>query len=74
MKAVGLAAGLGEADREVQVARRVDLDHAETRVLLVLRAQPAVERATAERLGLRLERKVPGLLKRMASTYIVASQ
>ena len=54
--AVGLVAGVGEADRAVEVAVGVDLDDPEAGVLLVLRAEAAVERAAVDDLGLELER------------------
>ncbi len=54
--AVGLVAGVSEADRAVQVAVGVDLDDPQARVLLVLGAQPAVRRAAVLDLGLELQR------------------
>jgi hypothetical protein len=53
---VGLApSGVGEADRAVQVAAAVDLDDAQARVLLVLRADPAVQRTPVMDVGLERE-------------------
>ena len=60
--AVGLVARVGEADRAVQVAAGVDLDDPEAGVLLVLGAEPAVERAALGHLGLELERQRAGLV------------
>jgi hypothetical protein len=56
-------ARVGEADRAIEVAVGVDLDDAEARVLLVLRAQAAVERAPVLHLGLGLERDGAGLVE-----------
>src|SRR3954470_4956801 len=39
----------GVAHRALQIARRCDLQHAKARVLLMLRAQPAIERAAKPR-------------------------
>nr|WP_233163229.1 hypothetical protein [Glycomyces salinus] len=61
--AVGLVAGVGEADRAVEVAPGVDLDDAQACVLLVLGAQPAVRRAAVFDLGLELERDGAGLVE-----------
>ena len=61
--AVGLVAGVGEADRAVQVAVGVDLDDPEAGVLLVLRAQPAVRRAAVLDLGLEGQRDRAGLVE-----------
>ncbi len=49
-------AGPGEADRAVEVAMAVDLEDAEAGMLLVIRAQPAVQGATPGDLGLGLQR------------------
>lgn len=48
---VRLMAGVGEADRAVEVARGVDLDQPDAGVLLVVGAEPAVERTPAVRDG-----------------------
>ena len=66
--AVRLVAGVGEADRAVQVAAGVDLDDAQAGVLLVLRAQPAVARAAVLHLGLEGERDGAGLVEREPRT------
>ena len=55
-KAVRLVARVGEADRAIQVAARVDLDQAQAGVLLVLWTQPAIERAAVPGLGLGRQR------------------
>ncbi len=55
--AVGVVAGVGEADRAVEVAGGVHLDDREAGVLLVLGAQAAVERTAVLHLGLELERQ-----------------
>jgi len=60
---VGLVPGVGETDRAVQVAVRVDLDDAEAGVLFVLGAQPAVQRAPLAYLGLYGQRDGPGLVE-----------
>src|SRR3954467_769179 len=41
----------GVAHRALQIARRCDLQHAKARVLLMLRAQSAIERAAKPRLN-----------------------
>jgi hypothetical protein len=56
-------AGVGEADRAVEVAAAVHLDQSEAGVLLVLGTHPAVERAALDDLGLELERDRPGLVE-----------
>ncbi len=60
---VGLVAGVGEADRAVKVAAAVDFDDPQTGVLFVLRAQPAVERAAVDHLGLGFQRDGAGLVE-----------
>lgn len=54
---VGLVTGVGEAHRAVEVAGGVDLDDPQAGVLLVVRAQPAVQRAAVAHLGLGLQRQ-----------------
>ena len=48
-----MSAGIGEADRAGEIARLVDLDDREAAVLLVVGAEPAIERATGLGAGLR---------------------
>jgi hypothetical protein len=60
---LGAGARVGEADRAVEVARRVDLDDPEAGVLRVLGADPAVVRASARGRRLALERLVAGPLE-----------
>ena len=61
-EAVRLVAGVGEADRAVEVAAAVHLDDREAGVLLVLGADTAVERTAVLDLALILERQRPGLV------------
>jgi hypothetical protein len=61
--AVGLVAGVGEADRAVQVAAGVHLDDAQAGVLLVFRAQPTIRRTTVAHLGLEGQRDGAGLVE-----------
>ncbi len=61
--AVRLMARVGKADRAIEVAAGVHLDHPEARVLLVLRAKAAVERAAVLHLGLEGERDRPRLVE-----------
>ncbi len=56
-------AGVGEADRAVQVAAGVDLDDAQAGVLLVLGAQPTVRGTTVLHLGLGPQRPGTGLVE-----------
>ena len=55
-------AGLGEADRTVQVAGGVDLDDPETGVLLVLGTDAAIPRTAVDDLGLQPQRTVARLV------------
>src|SRR5687768_8856883 len=54
---------VGEAERALHVASRVDLDDAEASVLLVLRAEPAVVGAAAFDLRAERERDGAGLVE-----------
>ena len=54
--------GVGEADGTVQIAVAVDFDEAEAGVLLVLRTQAAVFRASVDDLCAVSQRRGPGLL------------
>jgi hypothetical protein len=60
---VRVVAGVGEAHRAVEVAGRVDLDQPDARMLLVVRAQPAVERTAVVDLGLGPQRQGPRLVE-----------
>src|SRR5215203_230385 len=57
---LGPGAGVGEADRAVEVAGGVDLDDPEAGVLGVLGADPAVARAAQLDRGLAQQRRGPG--------------
>ena len=67
-------AGVGETDRAIQVAGSVDLDQSQAHVLLVLRAQAAVQGTAVVNLGTEFQRMVPGLLNLTELTYISASE
>ena len=60
---VEAGAGVGEADRAIEVARAVDLDQGEAGVLAMLGADPAVERAALEDLGRDAGRRLAGLVE-----------
>ena len=62
-EAVWLVAGVGEADRAVEVAATIDREDPQAGVLLVVGAEPAVERAALDRFGLGLEGDGAGLVE-----------
>lgn len=70
---VRLMAGVGEADRAVEVAGGVDLDQPDAGVLLVVGAEPAVERQPSWTSVWVCSGSVPGLLNRSNAAYISAS-
>ena len=64
-----------ETNRAGQVARLIDFQNRQTTVLFVIRAQPAIERATVLRPSLRRERTIPRLeprLLRLPIFHVVA--
>lgn len=56
---VRLMTRVGKTDRTVKIARRIDLDDPQTRVLLVLRTDTAVKRTAIPNLALELKRDRP---------------
>ena len=60
-------AGVGETDRTVQVAGGVDLDECQADVLLVLRAEPAVQGAAVLNLCAEIQRDGAGLVETHAA-------